>query len=108
MWGPVGGCTRASAALMVVAAVALQTPGRVSANPGATDVITVAAVAENGRPISGYHVVNRQASPNLTGCNDPSPAAVSDKIYACDPSQAAAEVCWPAPASLLCLADPWS
>jgi hypothetical protein len=108
MWEPVAGCTRASAALMVVAAVALPAPGRVSASPGATDVITIAAVAENGRPINGYRVVNRQPSPNLSGCNGPSPAAVSAKIYACDPSQAAAEVCWPAPASVLCLADPWT
>jgi hypothetical protein len=53
-------------------------------------------------------VVNRQGSPNLTGCPGPSPAAVGANIYSCEPAQAAAEVCWPAPASVLCMADPWS
>jgi hypothetical protein len=33
---------------------------------------------------------------------------VGKDIYACEPAQAGAEVCWPAPASVLCLADPWS
>ena len=33
---------------------------------------------------------------------------MSGNIYACDPSESAAEVCWPAPASVLCLFDPWS
>jgi hypothetical protein len=33
---------------------------------------------------------------------------VGSNIYSCEPAQAAAEVCWPAPASVLCLADPWS
>ena len=108
MFGSAAGWMRASAALMFVADVALQTAGNLSADPGATNVITVAAVAADGQPINRYHVINRQASPNLTQCNDPSPAAVGDNIYACDPSQADAEVCWPAPASLLCLTDPWT
>jgi hypothetical protein len=99
---------RASAALMFVAVVALQNAGNLSAESGATNVITVAAVAANGQPINGYHVINRPPSPNVSECNNPSPAAVGNNIYACDPSQAAAEVCWPAPASLLCLADPWT
>jgi hypothetical protein len=100
-------CLRALTVLAFVAVLAMPTAGTVAADP-ATDVITVAAVAANGQPINGYHVVNRQGSANLTGCSDPSPAAVSNDIYACDPSEAAAEVCWRAPASLLCLADPWS
>lgn len=99
---------RALAALVLLAVTALHTAGNLGADPGATDVINVAAVAANGQPINGYHVTNRQASPNLTACNHPSPAAVGDDIYACDPSEAAAEVCWPAPASVLCLTDPWS
>ncbi|HEX3288867.1 MAG TPA: hypothetical protein VHT50_30410, partial [Mycobacterium sp.] len=38
----------------------------------------------------------------------PSPAAVGNNIYSCDPSEAGANICWPAPASLLCVRDPWS
>jgi hypothetical protein len=102
------GWIRAFAAPMLVAAVGLQTSGNLIADPGATDVITVVAVGANGQPINGYHVINRPPSPNVSSCNDSSPAAVADNIYSCDPSQAAAEVCWPAPASLLCLADPWT
>jgi hypothetical protein len=71
-------------------------------------VINVRPVTASGQPINGYHVVNRQASADLSGCPGPSPAAVRTNIYACDPSEAAAEVCWPAPASVLCLMDPWS
>lgn len=88
--------------------IAVAAAERVGAEAGATDVITVAAVAGNGQPINGYHVVNRQPSANLSGCPGASPAAVGNDIYACDPSEAAAEVCWPAPASVLCLADPWT
>ncbi len=98
---------RVAAALMLVASAALQAAGNVHAYPGATDVITVVAVA-NGEPVNGYNVINRQPSPNLSACPGPSPAAVGKDIYACEPSQALAEVCWPAPASVLCLVDPWS
>ena len=108
MCGPTAVMMRVWALLLLVAAVALPMAGDLRADPGATNVITVAAVAANGRPINGYHVVNRQTSPNVTDCNSPSPAAMAANIYTCDPSQAAAEVCWPAPASVLCLADPWS
>lgn len=108
MCGWTAGGRRAWSALMCVAALASHTAGTLNANPGATDVINVAAVAGNGQPVNGYHVINRQASPNLTGCNDPSPAATGANVYACDPSEAAAQVCWPAPGSVLCAADPWS
>jgi hypothetical protein len=100
------GWLRASAVVTLVGAVAL--PGQASAAPGATVTITVKAVAANGEPVNGYQVTNRQSSPNLSGCLAPSPAAVGSNIYACEPAQAAAQVCWPAPASVLCLADPWS
>jgi hypothetical protein len=100
------GWLRAAAAVVFSAAVALQTVGTVSA-AGATNVITVAAVSSSGQPRNGYQVVNRQASPNLTGCSGPSPAAVANNIYACEPPEAAAEVCWPAAASVLCLISPW-
>jgi hypothetical protein len=99
---------RASAALMVVAVVALQTAGHVGADPGATNVVNVVAVNASGQPVNGYYVINRQASPNIYGCPSPSPAAVTSNIYECDPPEAAAEVCWPAPASLLCMTNPWS
>jgi hypothetical protein len=102
------GGVRASAALMFVAVVALQTAGNAGADADATNVINVVAVNASGQPVDGYHVMNRQASPNLSGCSDPSPAAVGNDIYTCDPPEAAAEVCWPAPASLLCLSDPWT
>lgn len=104
---PTAGWLRALAVLTSVGAVAPQTAGNLSADPGATDVINVAAVGANGQPINGYHVINRQPSPNLSECNGPSPAAVGDNVYACEPSEAAADVCWPAPASLLCAVDPW-
>ena len=103
-----GRWVRGSAASAFVAVVALATAVDVVADPGATNVVNVVAVNASGQPINGYHVVDRQVSADLSGCPGPSPAAVSTNIYACDPSEAAAEVCWPAPASLLCLMDPWS
>ncbi len=102
------GWLRASAAVTLVGVVALSVPGHLSAAPGATATITVNAVGANGQPANGYQVANRQGSPNLSGCLGPSPAAVAKDIYSCEPAQAAAEVCWPAPASVLCLTDPWS
>ncbi len=95
----------ASAALAII--VAVPTAPSAVADP-ATDVITVAAVSASGEPINGYRVVGRQASANLSACPGPSPAATASNIYACEPSEAAAEVCWPAPASVLCAVDPWS
>lgn len=101
-------CLRASVVPTLVAVVPLHTAGSVGADPGATNVITVAAVGANGQPVNGYRVTNRQVSANLSGCSRPSPAAVGNNIYVCDPPEAAAGVCWPAPASLLCAVDPWS
>lgn len=98
---------RVAAVLMLAVTVALQTAGPVAAQPGATQTVTVVAVS-NGEPVNGYHVINRQPSPNLSSCPGPSPAAVGDDIYACQPNQALAQVCWPGPASVLCLVDPWS
>ena len=91
---------RGSAASALVAVVALATAVGGAADPGATNVLNVVAVNASGRPINGYHVVNRQVSADLSGCSGASPAAVSTNIYACDPGEAAAEVCWPAPASV--------
>ncbi|MGH3677500.1 MAG: hypothetical protein ACRDU5_17535 [Mycobacterium sp.] len=101
------GRLRALAALTFVIVVALQTVGTVGAE-ASTNVVNVVAVNANGEPVNGFRVVNRQPSPNVSGCPRPSPAAVGDNIYACEPSEAAAEVCWPGPASVLCLIDPWS
>ncbi len=97
---------RTSAVLTLVGVVALQAPAH--AAPADTVSVTVAAVAANGEPINGYQVANRQGSPNLTACTVPSPAAVASNIYSCEPAAAAAQVCWPAPASVLCLMDPWT
>ena len=111
MRGSIPGWLRASAALTFVAVVALQTAGDVGADPEAavTDVITVAAVDASGEPANGYSVVDRlTTSVSLSGCSGPSPAAVGNNIYSCDPSEAGANICWPAPASLLCVRDPWS
>jgi hypothetical protein len=94
--------------LMFVAVVALHTAEHVGADPGATNVVTVVAVNASGQPVNGYYVINRQASPNVSACPGPSPAAVTSNIYECDPPEAAAEVCWPASASLLCMTNPWS
>jgi hypothetical protein len=111
MRGSIPGWLRALAALPLVAVVALPTAGDVDADPGAgaTDVITVAAVGANGEPANGYWVADRlTTSVSLSGCSGPSPAAVGNNIYSCDPSEAGANICWPAPASLLCVRDPWS
>jgi hypothetical protein len=97
---------RIAVVLTFVVFVALQAAGPVNAQP-ATQTLTVVAVA-NGEPVNGYTVINRQPSPNLSACPGPSPAAVSNDIYACEPNQALAQVCWPGPASVLCLVDPWS
>ena len=99
---------RVALAAAVAAVVGSPAAAPVGADPGATDVVNVVAVSPGGQPVNGYHVINRQASPNLSGCTETSPAAVAGEIYSCDPSEAAAEVCWPAPASLLCMTDPWS
>ncbi|HEY7052690.1 MAG TPA: hypothetical protein VH496_11250 [Mycobacterium sp.] len=102
-------CTlRAVAAVAFVAMAGVGSAGIARADADATDVVNVVAVGSDGQPVNGFHVVNRQPSPNVSACVTPSPAAVSDDIYACEPSQAAASVCWPAPASVLCVADPWS
>ncbi len=98
----------AAATLLLAGVAGLPSAGDVGAAPGATDVVNVVAVDATGEPVNGYRVINRQASPNLSACVNPSPAAVSADIYACDPSEAAATVCWPAPASVLCVVDPWS
>jgi hypothetical protein len=97
---------RVAAVLTLVVIVALQAAGNVAAQPG-TQLITVVAVA-NGEPVNGYNVINRQPSPNLSACPGPSPAGVSGDIYACVPNQSLAQVCWPSPASVLSLVDPWS
>jgi hypothetical protein len=102
------GWLRVPAVLILVAIAALQTAGSLAAEPGATNVMTVVAVNANGDPVNGYYVINRQPSPNISACPRPSPAAVSNDIYSCDPSQAIVEVCWPAPGSVLCAVDPWS
>jgi len=84
------GSLRALAVATLVGVVALQTPGHVGAAPAATVTITVKAVDASGDAVNGYQVANRQGSPNLSSCLDPSPAAVGNDIYSCEPAQAAA------------------
>jgi hypothetical protein len=90
-----------------VAAVGLA--GFAGAEPTATQVITAVPVGPNGEPINGYREAPSQSNVNdVADCTTPSPAAVADDIYACSPSAASADVCWPAtPGSLLCVHDPW-
>ncbi len=103
--GILGGI-RAAAAAALAGVVALSVSVGVQAQV-ATQSVTVVAVA-NGEPVNGYTVINRQPSPNLSACPGPSPAAVGNDIYTCEPGQALAQVCWPAPASVLCAVDPWN
>jgi hypothetical protein len=99
-------CARASAAVALAGFLTLSTSVVVHAQT-ATQSVTVVAVAD-GQPVNGYTVINRQPSPNLSSCPGPSPAAVGNDIYTCEPGQALAQVCWPAPASVLCAVDPWN
>lgn len=108
MRGPAAGWLPVAAAFWIVVALGLPTTGIVRANPTSTDVITVIPVDAAGQPANGYQVIPRQSWPNLSDCPGPSPAAVGNDVYTCEPASANAAVCWPAPASLLCLYDPWT
>ena len=72
MHGPTAGWLRAVAVLTLVTTVGLQTTEKVGADPGATDVVTVAAVDANGLPANGYQVLDRQSWPNPLTCPGPS------------------------------------
>jgi hypothetical protein len=77
-----------------------------------THVVTVVAVDANGHPANGYRLAPATPDPGgiaqVSGC-DASRAAIADNIYACAPSAAGADVCWPSgQRSLLCLDDPWA
>jgi hypothetical protein len=77
-----------------------------------TRVVAEVAVDADGHPVNGYRVVPASRDPgsitDVVGC-DASRAAIGDNIYACSPSAAGADVCWPAgQRSLLCLDDPWA
>lgn len=83
--------------------------GSAVAAPPATQVITAFPVGPNGEPVNGY-----QEAPSLgnvtavSDCTTPSLSAVGDDIYACSPSAAGADPCWPStPGSLLCVDNPW-
>jgi hypothetical protein len=84
-------------------------PGSADPEPEATQVIIETDVDASGQPTNGYREVPSQSNvTQVSDCSTPSPAAVSDDIYYCAPSAAAADVCWPAtPGSLLCVNDPW-
>jgi hypothetical protein len=105
------------AAAAVIAAFVAATncallPCTSSALPPATQVVNVVAVAANGQPINGYRLLSSSGDPGnvpeVSGCEG-SPAAVANDIYACSPSAAAADLCWPSTSgTLLCVDDPWS
>lgn len=74
-----------------------------------TRVINESAVGSDGQPINGYHESTDPVPERAAECGEPSPAAVSDNIYACAPSAYGADVCWPAAGlDLLCMNDPWA
>ena len=56
------GLLRALAVVTLVGTAALLAADHVGAAPGATETITVKAVAANGEPVNGYQVTNRQVS----------------------------------------------
>ena len=97
---------------MVVAVIAMAGvfTASASAEPPATEVITVVPVGPNGEPINGYQEAPSPGNvTSVSECTVPSLSAVADDIYACSPSAAGADPCWPsAPESLLCLDDPWN
>jgi hypothetical protein len=75
---------------------------------GRTELITEVAVGAEGQLANGYSEAPAGNSTQLSGCDSPSPAAVSGNIYSCYPSAAAADVCWPSPpTSMLCMNNPW-
>ena len=79
------------------------------ADPPATQVITAVPVGPNGQPIDGYQ--EAPAAGNVTTVSDctVSLSAVGDDIFACAPSAAGADPCWPStPGTLLCVDDPWN
>jgi hypothetical protein len=107
------------------AAVAPRAPVATSAATGATPSpvasgsatrrVDLAPVDPHGNPAAGWTVgtTYEDASPidcRPAGQPTPSPAAVSPGIYACWPSAATADTCWPAarPLRMLCLIDPFS
>jgi serine/threonine protein kinase, bacterial len=81
-------------------------PATTTAERVGTDVLTAVAVDERGQPTNGYRE-GPSANVSLSACSA-SPAAVSQDIYACDPSAADADVCWPSPPeSMFCMSNPW-
>jgi serine/threonine protein kinase len=97
----------ASAATPTTNAAATPPPGPPT-SPGRTELITEVAVGAEGQLANGYSEAPAGNGAQLSGCDSPSPAAVSENIYSCYPSAAAADVCWPSPpTSMLCMNNPW-
>jgi hypothetical protein len=94
---------------IAIAATAAAFTAPVSAEPAATQAITVTPVGSNGEPAAGYRESPQAGNITaVTDCNASSLSAVADDVYACSPSAAAADPCWPSTqGSLLCLDDPW-
>lgn len=79
--------------------------------PAKTEIVTIAPVVD-GEPANGYQEVPNASSPthisDVFGCGGSTAAAAAD-IYACLPSAAGADICWPATGgTLLCVEDPWT
>jgi serine/threonine-protein kinase len=97
----------ASVAKPTANAAATPPPGPPN-NAGRTRLITEVAVGADGQLANGYSELPTGDSTQLSGCDTPSPAAISQNIYSCYPSAAAADICWPSPpTSMLCMTNPW-
>lgn len=86
-----------------------QLSGAAQPQTATTKVVTVVPVDRNGKPASGYKVVDDGGSVDCGSPTYPSPAAVTPGIVYCAPTAADADICWPEPdhLTLLCGLYPW-
>src|SRR5271167_604377 len=99
-----GPAVAAVIAAFIAATTCALLPCTSAALPPATQVVNVVAVAANGQPSNGYRLLSSSGDPgNIPEVSDceGSPAAVSNDLYSCSPSAAAADVCWPSTSGTL-------
>ncbi len=79
-----------------------------SSAPAATRKVVIAPVTARGTAAAGYRTVTEAGA---VDCPEGAAAAVSlsRNVHECNPSAAAADVCWASatPRHVLCLRDPW-
>lgn len=94
--------------LVMMSIAALGLPGCHRSGPPTTEVVDAVSVDADGKPAHGYRETPYSGNiAEVFGCAA-SPAAVSAGIYACGPSAAGADVCWPSTEdTLLCVDTPW-